>query len=113
MSNSADLHPQPGTWLPINRTWKNGDRVEFSLDMPLRLVPLDDRDPDLVALKHGPVALFAIQPVPQHINKQALLSARRASTSSTDWLVSTDDKPLVMGQFPSITTERYRLYQKT
>ncbi len=110
---SADLHPQPGTWLPINRTWKNGDRIEFSIDMPLRLVPLDDHHPDLVALKHGPVALFAIQPVPQRINKQALLSARRASTSSTDWLVSTDDKPLVMRPFPSITTERYRLYQQT
>ncbi len=89
---SADLHPQPGTWLKIDRTWKNADRIELSFDMPLRLAPLDKRHPDLVALMRGPVALFAIQPAPQKISKQALLSARRASASSTDWLVATDDR---------------------
>jgi DUF1680 family protein len=110
---SADLHPQPGTWLKIDRTWKNADRIELSFDMPLRLAPLDKRHPDLVALMRGPVALFAIQPAPQTISKQALLSARRASASSRDWLVATDTEPLVMKPFPAITTEHYRLYQQT
>jgi len=110
---SADLHPQPGTWLKIDRTWKNADRIELSFDMPLRLAPLDKRHPDLVALMRGPVALFAIQPVPQRINKQSLLSARRASASSTDWLVATGGEPLLMKPFPAITTEHYRLYQQT
>jgi hypothetical protein len=61
----------------------------------------------------GPVALFAIQPASQKISKQALLSARRSSASSTDWLVATDAEPQVMKPFPAITTEHYRLYQQT
>jgi DUF1680 family protein len=109
----AKLHPQPGTWLPIDRTWKNNDRIEFSLDMPLRLIPIDKDHPDLVALMHGPVTLFAIQPVPQKLTKQSLLAAKRASTSSTDWQVATDTQPLTLRPFAAITTERYRLYQQT
>jgi DUF1680 family protein len=109
----AKLHPQPGTWLPIDRTWKNNDRIEFSLDMPLRLIPIDKGHPDLVALMYGPVALFAIQPVPQKISKQSLLSAKRTSTSSTDWQVATATTPLTLRPFAAITTERYRLYQQT
>jgi hypothetical protein len=98
--------------LKIDRTWKNADRIELVFDMPLRLAPLDSRHPDLVALMRGPVALFAIQPVPQKVSKQALLSARRASASSTDWLVTTGGEPLIMKPFPAITAEHYRLYQQ-
>ena len=50
---------KPGSWAELDRTWKNGDRVELSLDMPLRLVPLDAQHANLVALVRGPVTLFA------------------------------------------------------
>jgi DUF1680 family protein len=110
---SADLHPVPGSWLNIDRTWKNGDSIEFSIDMPLRIVPLDPQHPDLVALMHGPVALFAIHPATAAINKAALLSAQRASASSTDWHVTADAGQITMRPFSAITTERYRLYQQT
>lgn len=110
---SANLHPAPGSWLQMDRTWKSGDRIEFSIDMPLRLAPLDAQHPDLVALMHGPVALFAIHPITGTINKPALLSARRAGSSSTDWHVSTGAEKITMRPFSAITTERYRLYQQT
>jgi len=109
---SADMHPQPGTWLRVDRAWKNGDRIELSLDMQLRLVALDRNHPDLVALMHGPVALFAVQPVPQKITREALLSAKRTSNTSPDWLVAADEKPLILRPFTAISTERYRLYQQ-
>jgi DUF1680 family protein len=60
----ADATLTPGTWANVDRVWKDGDRVELSLDMALRLAPLDDRHPQLVALLYGPVALFAIEPIP-------------------------------------------------
>ena len=59
---AADVPLKPGSWAEIDRTWKNGDRVELSLDMPLRLVPLDAQHSNLVALVRGPVTLFAIEP---------------------------------------------------
>ena len=33
---SAEVVLKPGSWAEIDRTWKSGDRVELSLDMPLR-----------------------------------------------------------------------------
>jgi DUF1680 family protein len=103
--------PQPGSWLVLDRTWNSGDRVELSFEMPLRLLPIDAAHPDTVALVHGPVALFAIQPVPQKLTREGLLAAMRRSASSADWLVSTGAEPLVLRPYPAITTERYRLYQ--
>ncbi|MDE1177732.1 MAG: glycoside hydrolase family 127 protein [Edaphobacter sp.] len=110
---NAELHPEPGSWLKIDRTWKNNDRVEFTIDMPLRLIPLDAQHNDVVALMHGPVALFALHPVTGTIPKPALLAARRASTTSVDWHVATDAGQITMRPFSAITTERYRLYQST
>ena len=101
-----------GTWLEIDRTWKDGDRVEFSIDMPLRLIPLDAQHPDLVALLHGPIALFAIEPGEVKITKQQMLQASKAATSS-DWQVMTAQGNLLMRPYPAITTEKYRLYQQT
>jgi DUF1680 family protein len=109
----ADLHPMPGSWLNIDRTWKNGDRIEFAIDMPLRLVPLDAQHPNLVALMHGPVTLFAILPLAGAITKAALLSARRVSSSSTDWHIAAETGQLTMKPFSAITNEHYRLYQQT
>jgi DUF1680 family protein len=103
-----DVTLHPGTWAEIDRTWKNGDRVELALGMSLRLVPLDATHPDLVALVHGPVALFAIEPDAEKMTRQQLLTAERVG-SSADWRLGTG---VVMKSFPAITTETYRLYQE-
>ena len=88
----------------------NGDRIELSLDLPLRLIPLDSTHPNLVALAQGPVVLFAILPAPQTLTRQQLLSATRAS--STEWRINTGSQPVRMLPFTSITTEHYRLYHQ-
>ena len=110
--NAVDATITPGTWANLDRTWKDGDRVELSLDMPLRLAPLDDRHPQLVALLHGPVALFAIEPVPQTITQKQLLAAQRIGNSSA-WEVATSSGKIRMLPYPAITNESYRLYQQT
>ncbi len=103
---------QPGTWAKLDRTWNNGDRIEFSLDMPLRLVPLDAQHPSIVALVRGPVALFAVDPGAEKITKQQMLAAQRVG-SSEDWELKTGTGKVIMRPYPSIKDERYRLYQKT
>jgi DUF1680 family protein len=102
--------PKAGTWLEIDRTWKDGDRVEWTIDMPLRLVPLDAQHTNLVALLHGPVALFAIEPGAKTMSKQQLL---RAVYASTGWEVTTDQGKVLMRPYAAIDTEHYRLYQET
>jgi hypothetical protein len=105
--------PQAGTWAQLDRDWKNGDRVELSMDMPLRLVSIDPQHPDTVALLHGPVALFAIDPGSARMTRQQLLQAQKISSTSPDWEVTTDQGKVRMKSFPEITNETYRLYQDT
>jgi DUF1680 family protein len=102
----------PGTWAQLNRTWNDGDRIELTLDMPLRLIPIDDRHPSLVALLHGPVALFAIEPENEPISQQQLLAAQRIGDSAT-WQVETSTGKLRLLPYPAITDETYHLYHQT
>ncbi len=102
-----------GTWAEIDREWKDGDRIEFSIDMPLRLVPLDAQHSNLIALLTGPVALFAIEPGAKAITQKQMLQAQRAASSAGEWEVMTDQGKVRMKPFPAITTEHYRLYQET
>jgi hypothetical protein len=110
--NTVEATLTPGTWANLARTWKDGDRVELSIDTPLRLAPIDDGHPQLVALLYGPVALFAIEPVPQTITQQQLLAAQRIGNSSA-WEVATGSGKVRMVPYPEITNESYRLYQQT
>jgi DUF1680 family protein len=108
---AAGVTLQPGSWARLERTWKDGDRVELSLEMPLRLVPLDPQHSNLVALVRGPVALFAIEPGAAKLTQPQLLAAQQVG-SSPDWIVATESGKLVMRPFPAIGNEHYRLYQQ-
>jgi uncharacterized protein len=109
--NPVDAALLPGTWANLDRTWKDGDRIELSLDMPLRLSPIDERHPRIVALLNGPVALFAIEPGSHTITRQQLLAAQRVG-NSTAWEVATDAGKVRMIPYPAIQNETYRLYHQ-
>jgi uncharacterized protein len=102
-----------GAWAELNREWKDGDRLELSIDMPLRLVPLEAQHTNLVALLHGPVALFGIEPGSRRMTQKQMLEAQRVSSSSGEWEVATDQGKIRMKAYPAITSESYRLYQET
>jgi DUF1680 family protein len=103
---------QPGTFAKIDRTWNNNDRLEFSIDMHLRLVPIDANRPNIVALVRGPVALFAIAPNAAPLTAATLLAAQPKNTTN-DWEVSTPTGPILFRPYTSITDEHYRLYHQT
>jgi uncharacterized protein len=50
--------PAPSSYATIDRTWKDGDRVDVKLPMRPRLKPLPD-DPGVVAIMYGPLVLAA------------------------------------------------------
>ncbi len=47
----------PGTWLPVERTWSAGDRIDLRLPMPLYFAVVDEQHQDVLALHHGPTVL--------------------------------------------------------
>ena len=106
----GELKPKPGTFLPLRREWKNHDKVEFEIGMPVRLEAVDAQTPATVALMRGPLALFAIDRVPSHIARKELLAASSVSQNSDDWSVQSGGDQLTFRPFTAIADENYRLY---
>ncbi|HKW35648.1 MAG TPA: beta-L-arabinofuranosidase domain-containing protein [Candidatus Acidoferrum sp.] len=101
----------PGKFMAVARTWKDGDRIEFEIEMPTRLEPVDDANPNTVALMRGPLALFAVGKTVPDVTREQLLAA--ASTqSSDDWTVRTKGGTMTLRSFAGIKDEDYRLYHK-
>jgi hypothetical protein len=102
---------QPGTFAAIRRTWKDGDRVELELPMPLRLETIDANHPKLVALMQGPLVLLAIADSQPSFDRNALLEARPANNASGDWFAdSADGSRVTMRPFMNIEKESYSTY---
>lgn len=93
----------------IQRKWKDGDRVELSLPMPMRLEAIDPQHPDTVALVRGPLVLFALTEETPNVTRDQLLAAKPTRGQSV-WMASTDAGPLLLTPFTEIQEERYRTY---
>src|SRR5579862_8606092 len=101
----------PGTFASIRRTWKDGDRVELELPMPLRLEPVDANHQKMVALIQGPLVLFAVADSQPTFDQNALLQAKPTNNAMGDWLVnSADGSSVTMRPFMKIDKENYSTY---
>ena len=98
----------PGTFATIRREWKTGDRLELRLPMALRLEPIDDAHPDIVALLCGPLVLFPLGTVPAKLTRRELLSAKNPSPGK--WQLAGASGPVRLLPFFSIEEEPYSTY---
>jgi hypothetical protein len=96
-----------GQFFELTRTWKNGDRVEYEIGMPLRLDAIDAQNPQIVALRQGPLALFGVGDLPASFTRAQLLAA---SAYSQDWMVQGSAGKATFRSFAAIGDEPYRLY---
>lgn len=102
---------QPGTFASIRNIWKEGDRVELELPMPLRLEQVDANHPNIVALMQGPLVLMAVAESQPTFDRDALLQAKPVNNASGDWTAnSTDGSRVTMRPFMSIDKESYSAY---
>jgi hypothetical protein len=53
---SISVKQKPGSFIQVNRKWKNGDKLEVKFPFPLRLETMPD-DKNRVALMYGPMVL--------------------------------------------------------
>ena len=101
----------PGTFASLRNTWKDGDRVELELPMPLRLEVVDENHPDVVALMQGPVVLIAVSESQPTFDRNALLKAKATNNTTGDWSASSvDGKSITMRPFMTIDKESYSTY---
>ena len=106
----ADGEITPGKFLAVQRAWKDGDRVEIEMEMPLRLEAIEPETPGTVALMRGPLAMFAIGENPPQLTREQLMTANASAQSSDDWVVTTASGPVTLRSFAAIKDEPYRLY---
>jgi DUF1680 family protein len=104
--------PTAGQFARVARTWKNGDRVEVEFDMPTMLEAVDPQHPDLMAVVHGPLALFAVGAIPAKMKRTDLAAVEQVAGGSTDWLAKTAEGEVTFRPFTAIGNEHYRLYMK-
>lgn len=48
-----------GSYITLERKWKKGDVIEFSIPMPVRMIPAND-NPNLAAIAYGPIVLAGL-----------------------------------------------------
>ncbi len=93
----------------LRRKWKDGDRVELNLPMPMRLEAIDAQHPDTVALVRGPLVLFALTEDAPQVTREQLLAAKRMRGQSL-WQAGSNAGLLLLTPFTEIHEERYRTY---
>ncbi|HEY4046854.1 MAG TPA: beta-L-arabinofuranosidase domain-containing protein [Acidobacteriaceae bacterium] len=105
---NLSLPVRSGAFLAVAREWKDGDRIEYTIDMPFRLESIDPQHPHDVALLHGPVTLFAIGASDNVFTRAQLLAATQRGSEYT---VQSRNQRVRFLPFAAIHDEKYRLYQ--
>jgi DUF1680 family protein len=105
----AVASPLDKGFVALRRKWKDGDRVELTLPMPMRLESIDPQHPDTVALVRGPLVLFALTETTPFVTREQLLGAKQMKGQPV-WMASSNSGPLLLTPFSAIHEERYRTY---
>ena len=101
----------PGRFAEIHREWKDGDRIELTLDQPTRLEAVDEQHKDLVALMHGPLALFATGDRFLDMQRGEVLTAKQVHAGAAEWRATALSGTQSFKPFYAIGREPTRLYQ--
>jgi DUF1680 family protein len=104
--------PMDKGFATLRRKWKDGDRVELRLPLPMRLEAIDGagtRNPDTVALVRGPLVLFALTEDEPKVTREQLLAAK-AMPGQSVWMAASQSGPVLLTPFTEIHEERYRTY---
>ena len=98
---AVQVDAEPGTWAVINRTWKDGDRLDVRIPMALRTEPMPD-NADRQAVFYGPVLLAGdLGPIQPKAPGAAADEGRprtpvlvTGGKPVAEWLRPVDDQPL-------------------
>ncbi len=92
----------------VDRTWRDGDRVELELPSKPRLEAIDREHPNTAALMQGPLVLFAKTATQPVLTREQALGAEQRTPG--EWTVATGAEPLRLAPFTEVGDERYATY---
>jgi len=112
LNGKATSEPaEPGSFFTINRRWRKGDTIELTLPFSFRAIPIDDRNPDIVAVMRGPVMLTAVDaPDPLIAGAAALTRMTPVAGKPLEFDCQTADGKVRMRPFYQLQRETYSTY---
>ncbi len=106
---------ESGSFAGVRRTWKDGDRVELEMPLPVRLEAIDPQHPNTVAVMRGPLVLFAIKPEQDTpmpaFDRNALLGIRQVSQRL--WEAPAGNSTFRFAPFTELGDQPYTTYLQT
>jgi DUF1680 family protein len=76
------VEAKPGTYLTLNRNWKDGDVIELRMPFDFHLSPVMDQ-PNIASIFYGPVLLAAQEPGPREDWRSVTLDADNPAATIT------------------------------
>jgi uncharacterized protein len=106
---------EPGTFAAVRREWRDGDRVDLEIPLPVRLEAIDPQHPNTVAVMRGPLVLFALKPeqgtVVPRFERNALLGIQQLS--QREWQATAGNSVFRFVPFTEVGSEPYTTYLQT
>jgi hypothetical protein len=93
----------------VQRQWRDGDRLVLTMDLRMRLEPIDTTHPHTVALMRGPLVLMPIGETLFRASREQLLAVNRVA-SRAEWRVSSSGNEIRLRPFYEIADESYSTY---
>jgi len=93
----------------LRRRWNDGDRIDLTLPLSMRLEAIDAMHPNCVALMRGPLLLFALTETKLAVTAAQLLGAKPLAGEAA-WQASAAGSPVRLVPFTEIKDERYITY---
>ncbi len=108
---AARVAARPGRFATIRRRWRKGDRIDLTLPFSTRAVPVDDRNPDTVAVMRGPVMLVAVDVTGKlAASPESLSELRAVAGKGLEFDCRTADGVVRLRPFYRVKGESYSTY---
>jgi DUF1680 family protein len=107
---TVPLAASRGSFAPLHRHWKTGDRIDLTLPQDFRTESIDDLNPNTVALLRGPIQYVAIENSKQPASDQRLLPSSLKQIDSQAFIASDAGRDRVFVPLYSIVNESYTSY---
>jgi DUF1680 family protein len=107
----VSVKAEPGTFAAIRREWRANDTIHLRLPFSFRTVPIDDRNPRIVAVMRGPVMLTAVNP-PAGLSATAasLNNMKSVPANPLEFECATTSGPVRFKPFYQVREETYSTY---
>lgn len=106
----TSLKASSGSFAAVRRTWHHGDRVDLTLPQDFRTEPIDDQNPNTVALLRGPVQYVAIEGSNHAANGRRLLPSGLRQVAPQLFTEDYAGIQTIFVPLYSITNEAYTSY---